>query len=305
MTFSNISAEQQTADVALVAIKESLAGVLSHFQTAIQEGPDRAEHVHQLRVATRRTAAALKLFDDFLPRRRAHQIRQILSELRKEAGKVRDIDVFMTEFAERPPTDEVIAIHRALEGLRSEEHESLRALHEQWGRGERLEQLATELLCRVRPRRSQVNRAEESFQDYARRCLRRLVRRFFGEHKVEPKNLKQLHAFRIRTKGLRYSLEILQPGLPDDRFRKTYGLVKKLSQQLGDINDCANAEGIIESLLQKSDDQPTDRMLRECLEDTQCSLQESLGKFHDWWTRRRQRRLRRQLKRTAAEVQDV
>ena len=44
------------------------------------------EYVHQLRVTTRRADAALQLFRDCMPSRRAKKMRRRLSQIRKAAG---------------------------------------------------------------------------------------------------------------------------------------------------------------------------------------------------------------------------
>ena len=51
------------------------------------------EHVHRLRVATRRTLAAFDVFRDVLPAKRAAWFRKRLRLLRRAAGDARDLDV--------------------------------------------------------------------------------------------------------------------------------------------------------------------------------------------------------------------
>src|SRR5438874_1912100 len=69
--------------------------VVGHFlPLATQHADDDVEHVHHLRVATRRTAAALRLFRDCLPAKRAKEARKRLKRIRRAAGEARDWDVF-------------------------------------------------------------------------------------------------------------------------------------------------------------------------------------------------------------------
>src|SRR5688572_24408829 len=51
------------------------------------------EAVHQLRIWTRRSAAALRLFKRVLPPRRAKWLKRKLRQIRRAAGEARDCDV--------------------------------------------------------------------------------------------------------------------------------------------------------------------------------------------------------------------
>src|SRR6476659_4735118 len=51
------------------------------------------EHVHRLRVATRRAWAALKLYKDLLPSKPGRWMKKRLRKIRHAAGEARDLDV--------------------------------------------------------------------------------------------------------------------------------------------------------------------------------------------------------------------
>jgi hypothetical protein len=55
--------------------------------------PDTVEHVHQLRVATRRTLAAFEAFHAVIPAKRRDWFEKRLRRLRRAAGEARDLDV--------------------------------------------------------------------------------------------------------------------------------------------------------------------------------------------------------------------
>jgi CHAD domain-containing protein len=81
------------ADAATISIKESIAAVLRWLKLAAAERDNDVENVHQLRVAIRRAAAALKLFEDFLPAGCTRKLLRQLKKLRKTAGPIRDNDI--------------------------------------------------------------------------------------------------------------------------------------------------------------------------------------------------------------------
>ena len=61
--------------------------------------PDHAEHVHQLRVATRRTLAAFDAFHAVIPAKRRAWFEKRLRRLRRTAGEARDLDVLTDRLA--------------------------------------------------------------------------------------------------------------------------------------------------------------------------------------------------------------
>src|SRR5829696_4188061 len=50
-------------------------------------------------------------------------------------------------------------------------------------------------------------------------------------------NVETLHQFRIRTKALRYAIELLAPAFGPELRNEIYPAVEKLQEQLGEITD--------------------------------------------------------------------
>ena len=65
----------------------------------MRHGGKNAERVHQLRVATRRAAAALDLYHDFVPRKSAKKMEARLKRIRRTAGDIRDCDMLLARFS--------------------------------------------------------------------------------------------------------------------------------------------------------------------------------------------------------------
>src|SRR2546421_8231175 len=80
--------------VARIAWAERLVAA-PHFLDNALGGSDEAEHVHQLRVWTRRASAALKLFEPALPGSKARRMKKLLRKLRRTAGDIRDCDIHL------------------------------------------------------------------------------------------------------------------------------------------------------------------------------------------------------------------
>jgi CHAD domain-containing protein len=78
------------ADVARARIEQQLAALCAH-EAGVRTGDD-PEHVHQMRVATRRLRAALRLFASVLPPA-ADSLQHELAWIASALGEVRDLDV--------------------------------------------------------------------------------------------------------------------------------------------------------------------------------------------------------------------
>ena len=93
---------------------------------------DDIEHVHDMRVATRRLRAAMEVFEPCFPRKRHRKALKRVKRLADALGERRDRDVQieMVEgfFAELPESD-----HDALRGLLAELHREQAAANEALG----------------------------------------------------------------------------------------------------------------------------------------------------------------------------
>ena len=76
------------------AIRVRLAAVV-HFLEEAADKSDRAEAIHQLRIWTRRAAAALRLFEPIVPSTAGKKMKKRLRKIRAAAGQERDCDVLM------------------------------------------------------------------------------------------------------------------------------------------------------------------------------------------------------------------
>src|SRR5215216_5421763 len=90
-----IGPETPVADAARRSLELRLAVVANALPLAAHLSEHDIEHVHRLRVATRRAAAALKLYRDWLPLKPARWIKKRLRQIRRAAGETRDLDVLI------------------------------------------------------------------------------------------------------------------------------------------------------------------------------------------------------------------
>ena len=200
------------------------------------------EPVHQLRVATRRLRAALRLFAPLLPARFATAAHRDLAWLARAIGAVRDLDV-LSELVRKQAARLEPELRRASGPLGV-------ALHEQ--RAQALAALGTALdskrgrrllerLAAFAESRAPVGRGVrlgDVAPDLLRPHVRAVVRagRRLGPD-AEP---AELHRLRVRTKRLRYALETLR-SLGDRSTRELLGRLERLQDTLGKGQDAVTA----------------------------------------------------------------
>jgi CHAD domain-containing protein len=238
----------------------------------------------------------MQLFADWVPQRKADRLLRKLDALRKSAGPARDCDVFRMRLEEAADEPVVTRFQDHLSAQRLAAQATLVEHYEKCERGETLERVAMELIRTLRPRGPEKRRETCRFAKWAPRQFRVLVRAFFEDADVDPHDLHRLHAFRIRAKQFRYTLELVSPALQPRLAEKAAASLKKLTQRLGEINDHATAIDTLTRWMKLEADSRAQRVLRQWRKEERRALQGAVADFAQWWTPRRQRQLRRRLK---------
>lgn len=203
---------------------------------------DDIEYIHQMRVATRRLRAALRLFAPVLPTAIQDGLRLPMASLTRQLGRARDLDVLLGEIVS--PVLDSLPDEPRLSALAGEitnrryavRAEVLAALAEPaYGR---MLLLAMELL-----HRSDDGEADAPvLGEFAAARLKGLGRKASRLARVaQVDDPVSLHALRIGIKRLRYGLEFFAP-LPDlPRRRSLQKHLAVMQEALGKLNDLANA----------------------------------------------------------------
>lgn len=242
------------------ALDLRLRAMLAH-DPGTRTGAD-IEDLHQMRVSVRRMRAGLKAARPLLDATWADGLRAELGWLGGALGPVRDLDVMLLRLrgeidtlpeAERPAGYSLVAAlgdeHATARATMLDALDSprYRALVERLADAVRLP-LPTPSATQEQPELVDLVRAE------ARR-LRRAVRQA-GPDPVDA----VLHELRIRGKRVRYTGELVQPGLRGTAagpvVKKLLGATAALQEVLGDHQDACVAEQRIRQLLDGLGDQP-------------------------------------------------
>lgn len=288
-----ISPDDRTSDVAGRTLGFRLAAVQHYLPLAAEKADEDIEFVHELRVATRRTTAALRLYADMLPRRRTARMEMRLKQIRRAAGDARDFDVLAQRLSDNHYDAEA---QRFLEKVRSRRRKAQRpiqAVHRRLKKDDRFDGWVQKLLRGVRPKgKTDAERKDPRFGEWARTHLRRIVNRFFKAATTDDTDAPTLHRFRIRAKELRYEMELLAAAFPPDFIEKLYPVVEILQQHLGEISDHATAQAGLRKRIDTANDSSESDHLRTLLKDETDRLNQSRRTFLQWWTLQRKEDLR-------------
>jgi len=290
-------AEPATA-AASVALSARLELLWQSVPPAALHSEQDVEHVHQLRVATRRAMAALEIFGEFVPRRRDKWFRKQLKRIRRAAGDARDLDVLAARVrtamsAENKPCVSPLLLRK----LAVERHVAQAPILQIYRRLEKKRWLrrVAKLLDRVawRPQTSHSNGAgEPTFAAFACRRLRYQVDQFFQSTARDLSDLEALHCFRIEGKRLRYTLELFAGACGQAVRDELYPAVEELQERLGAVNDHANAAQRFDAWMSRSADAAMLAALRCWRDDERRSLHAAHERFLEWWTPARVAELR-------------
>ncbi len=223
------------------------------------------EYVHRLRVASRRLATALVVFQACHPAKRVKAWQKDIYRVTRILGKARDLDVqadgVRTFIKGIIPTDQRPGVKRLLLRLRQKR---VRVQVELLNMLERLDKTQTLESLDVKSRELIIKNP----QAYAREPEKTL--RFAGETilpvlddflSYEPfvdrvDAVNELHAMRIAAKKLRYTLECFSAIYPD-QLADYLPVMRMLQDHLGVIHDCDlwqfNSSRIIEKEHQRTE----------------------------------------------------
>jgi CHAD domain-containing protein len=278
------------AEAARIALRERLAAVIYWLPAAAYCAEHDVEHVHRLRVGTRRAMAAWRLFRDWLPQKRARRIKKWLQKIRTTAGEARDLDV-LAERLQRELGDDARDILAEISKHRAKVQPDIIRLADRARRRDRLARRIDKLITGIKPCCNGRTCDEcAPFQAWAKKKLAEIAGDFFDELPTEDAEPAELHQFRIRAKALRYAIELLAPAFPPDLREVHYPVVEELQERLGQINDHATAAARLTDWAQH-DQAIRDRLIKLAGRESH-RLAEELPEFRAWWTANRMMSLR-------------
>jgi CHAD domain-containing protein len=286
--------DQSTADLLLSvlaqrALEERLEAVRRHLSIAAREDNLDLEHIHDLRVATRRAAAALDLFEDLLPKRRRKRMRKSLRKIRRTAGEARDLDVFRTRLAAwaiDAPAEAIELLNAHLAAARKNVQPRLRRAYGKLTKND-FAGSCHALVARVRWHRKDTGLPEPTIREAVSQRCRPLVERFAAAAGLDLAEYEGMHQFRVTGKALRYALEVFS-GTLDASFREeVYPQLVDLQDRLGEINDLVSAVERLDEWSKETRNQALQGAFDLVRNRLQELLEQRRLQFFQWWTSER------------------
>lgn len=268
-----------------------LNAVKNRLPQAVFQAEEDVEHVHQLRVSTRRAGAALRIFQDLVPRKVYDRVRKKLRKVRRAAGAARDWDVFLEALSsrvtkgaanQRPGLDLLIGLAH---GQRMAAQPLLvRATQEP---PLQLEPLILETLASLRLPDGMPGHA--TLRDLAVPQLTVLLHDLEEAASGDLNDYVHLHQVRILGKRMRYAMEVFESCF-ERSFREVhYVRIEEMQDILGKANDSHVAAQKLTALAQRLEKVQGDRWKRyrpgivNLLEYHQKRLPEQRDLFRTWW----------------------
>lgn len=267
---------------ARLALASRLDGVLQYLPLAAERAGEDVEYVHQLRVATRRARAAVRVFESLLGRKQRRWLTRQLRQLRRAANDARDLDVLLQRLLELPPEIDLtgrIELVGELAHRRRKAQQPLRAAYEQFELAtfqRHMQRLGKSIRCREKG-------DEPSFAQAAQQSLRPLVDHFFQVASEDLTTPESLHQLRIAGKQVRYGLELLAAAFDSQLLESIYPEFQEAQGRLGLVNDYVTARLLYEHWLPIVGPK-AQALLHRLLAHEQLALAQACSAFHDWWT---------------------
>jgi CHAD domain-containing protein len=275
-------------DAARRSLEARLGAVAHWLPLAAHLAEHDIEHVHRLRVSTRRAVAAIRLYRDWLPPKQFRWMKKRLKKTRRAAGNARDLDVLADRLA-REWGDRAAPVLAIIAQRRSAVQPAIIEVAEQCRSQDQFVRKTSALVDGIRAPRDK--KLSSSFEEWAYRQLHDAAAEFFEALPGNAADTAALHQFRIRSKALRYVVELLAPGLEPAIREEHYPIVEELQERLGRINDHVVARNQLIEWVRGTDS--VER--RDLLCDLACHENEEaknrVAEFREWWTPSRIERL--------------
>lgn len=232
---SDLKSDTPLIDGARRVLGLRLRAVSETYRLAIRKTAETTEHVHQLRVATRRSGAALEAFSNCLPHRVHDQAKKLLRRLRHRAGVARDWDVYLEKLAEKSSAKAILILEGfALAHRLPAQKRLAKACPEFPFDFERMmSETLGGLACSAEEPKTMAGQAD--------RCLEALLAELAAEMNQRDSQYSQLHRVRIVGKKLRYAMEIFVACFAAPFRDDLYPLIEEMQEILGEVNDHHNA----------------------------------------------------------------
>ncbi|WP_425613480.1 CHAD domain-containing protein [Anatilimnocola sp. NA78] len=218
-------------------IKQRVQAAVSYWQQVAKRKSPRVYDIHQLRVWSRRSLAALKLFEPVLPAEAAAELAKILNKARKRAGDARDCDV-LQQSLDKPTRKLLGDFLKVLKDKQAKAADKLRHTYEKKIKSGKLRDCTKATLKKQRAAKADDQPGDPAeFGNWFALQFANVSSTLTKQLRGAKPSLLKIHPLRIEGKRVRYALEIGLPSLPKQLGKQLYAALEALQEQLGKICD--------------------------------------------------------------------
>jgi CHAD domain-containing protein len=288
---SDLSAQTLPADAARRVLDVRLRAVREHLGHALRAAHEDPEHVHQLRVGTRRAVAALDIFAACLPEKIYARARKRMRRVRRAAGAARDWDVFLLEMQavekRQPPRQRAGLDFLTGYALGQREAAQGALLTAESDFPFAFERLVAVVLSAVR----RPPAGASTLLGLARPALETRLQALALAASRDLDNYDNLHQVRIAGKRLRYAMEVFADCFPPPFRTVHYPAVEEMQEILGRANDSHVAGRRLRALAEHLQGVRPDawkryrKQVESLIQFHDQRLPEERQRFEEWWRR--------------------
>ncbi|MGQ0635401.1 MAG: CHAD domain-containing protein [Planctomycetaceae bacterium] len=240
-----LAADMPLLEALEVIFRQRWRGALYYLPLAAERSHENVEHVHKLRVATRRLSAVLDVLADGFPEAPRKGLYELVEKIRRSCGKARDLDVrrkFLETLLPHASVEDAAVIELLCERAERKRRKVQKKLRKRLPQFEkRLDQAGSELLESLERLQGQKNSGYGSFGETGVRTLLKEMSALWSRADEDLAAGRTLHELRIACKHLRYAVEVFLPML-DETFREDfYPQLEHIQDLLGEIHDASQA----------------------------------------------------------------
>lgn len=277
-----IDPEASVGDAARTSLAARLTAVAHWLPLAAYHFQQDIEHVHRLRVSTRRAMAALRLYHDWLPNKKRRWVKKQLKKVRQAAGDARDLDV-LADRVNDELAEKASPVAAEVKELRESAQPAILDVAEKCRLDDRYVRKVGKLLDGIRPPQNSAQQPVR-FREWAHHQLAQITDEFFKAAPSNGADTAALHQFRIQTKALRYAIELVAPAFGPELREQTYPMVEELQERLGAIQDCVAGAAHLRKWSSDAHDAEVCKSFDELARRQDERLAKLIAEFQDWWT---------------------
>jgi CHAD domain-containing protein len=281
-----IGTQTTVGDAARKSLGPRLAAVSHMLPMAAHLAEHDVEHVHRLRVATRRATAALKLYRECVAGKEARWMKKWLRRIRRAAGDARDLDVLADRLA-RDYGEPAAPVVELIANDRNAVQPAIVEVANRCREDDKFVRKTASLLHSIDgPKRKD---AEEplDFGDWAATQFTKVADTFAAAMPNESSTPAELHQFRISAKALRYVIELVAPAFGSSLREELYPTIEEVQERLGQVQDHVAAIDRCRVWIANTHNSALLETLRELVEAEERGLKDSVREFHNWWNEER------------------